>query len=194
LNVKRTKDPKTFPDGYGSHNGSKGVNFYNKGRELNEKGLGDNTMRGEYQYKRKRAVRTSTGIHLFKNVIEAGEGYMKSVFVKDMKNEVFRTKDDSGQIALNFNDVASMLIDLKNKSPRKAIDMMFGSYGVNTVLDMIGGIEAFKLLLKRVGYTDVTIWSNVKKATTLIDQHSRLTDKETDISTLYRELQYKFVA
>jgi len=194
LEVKRTKNPKQYPDGYASHNNSSGVNFYNKGREANAPELGDNTLRGEYQFKKRNSVRTGTGLIIHDHVIRAGEGYINDVFKNTIQDRVFRLKQADNQLLIPFTDTEALFHQYVQTSKRTAVKKLVGVLGTTALLDQIGGVKGFRLMLQRAGYSRQAINDNVNDLMKLEHDYSRLMSKTDNVSSMYREVLTKLVA
>lgn len=194
LNVKRTKNPSTYPDGYATHNNSTGVNFYNKGKEAKETKLGNNTMRGELQWKKKASVRSNSGIYTMNNLLEVGSTDLEKAYSMKMSNDVFRSDDVNGQQIIPFNDTYVLFQQLVKESRRSAVNKLKAIISTQYIIQDLGGMEAFKLMLKQEGYSRSVINDHIKQASKELMQGSRLRSSCSVVGTLYRELHQKFAS
>jgi len=194
LDVKRTKSPKIYPDGYASGNKSKGNNFYNKGRELKDESLGDNTMRGEIQFKKKASVRSGAKIYTLKNIFDSSPTDLVAVYNKDMIENVFRNKDVSTQKIIPFSKVDAMFKEIiEEHGKRNAPDKLKAIWGVLHLMKE-QSIVGFEAMLEGAGYSRQAIHANKEKLTKEIEQATKLQGKRTTIGTMYRELFTKFAS
>jgi len=201
LNVVRTKRPSLYPDGYASHNNSRGVNFYNKGKELMGKypamiieSLKDNTMRGEYQYKKTKTVSSKLQMGQLKDLHHLDPDYLQSIYKRDMGQDVFRQKQVSTQQVIPFETAKDLLMTFKSESDRTAINRIKSVFGSPVLIELLGSIDAFKHLLTECGWSRNGVNDQVKAVQKDLQIASMIKGRTTDTSKLYRELLYKFAS
>ena len=193
LSVKRMKDAKTYPDGYGVHNTRWGLNFYNKGREQKLE-LINNLMRGELQFKQKQVVTKQVGITIYRNLIEASYDHFKGSFDKNMNDNVFNTKSLSNQLPMNFTGVQETLMELVKVKKQGAVNLLKNMYGIQYLLEQVGGVDRFRLLLFEAGLSKQAVIKNIKKAKLDLQLSSKIHGNKSMMGKLYQELILKFAA
>lgn len=192
LSVKRMKDPKTYPDGYGVHNTRWGVNFYNKGREQNLEI--HNLMRGELQFKQKQVVHKQVGISTYRNLIEAGSDHFKDTFNRNMSENVFNIKSLSNQLPMNFSDVQETFMQLVKVQKQGAVNHLIRMYGAQYLLEQVGGVDRFRSLLYEGGLSKQAVIGNIKKVKRDLENSTKIRGNNSMMGKLYRELILKFAA
>lgn len=192
LSVKRMKDAKTYPDGYGVHNTRWGLNFYNKGREQNLEL--NNLMRGELQFKQKPVVHKQVGISTYMNLIEASPDHFKDTFNRNMNENVFRTKSLSNQLPMNFIGVQETFMQLVKVQKQGAVNTLKNMYGIQYLMEQVGGVDRFKLLLFEAGLSKQAVFENIKKVKRDLALSTNIHGKNSMMGKLYRELILKFAA
>lgn len=193
IEVKRATSKKRYPDGYSSGNNSQTVIFYNKGKEANAPELGDNTLRGEYQTRKRKAVQKVTGLYTLHQVINAGEGYINEVYSKTMQDKVLRVKHTDNQLYIPFNDIQELMNELAELHYQGAGHKLLEVLGTPNAIELIG-IDGYKILLQDIGYSKTAVNNNVKALIKMNDRYSRLMSKKDTVSSLYREIRTKLVA
>jgi len=202
LQLKRAKNVRQYPDGYGSGNNSWGVILYDKGKETAMHGTREyngedltrcNLLRCELQLKRGRAVQTNIGCKTLDDVRRLGMTDLTDLYKKHIETKVLRSVQNLTQYTFDFNDHLQLLQILKDESERSAIARYFQIISVPTFLEH-HDVDRVTWLMTEAGFSRVTINKWVKTLRENLAMYAHWHNKHSTVGTMLRELQYKLAA
>lgn len=194
LRMKREKQQRQYPDGYGTGNNSLGAIFYDKGKESGQY-QGNNLLRGELQFKRNRAITANTGCKYFGQIFQAGIPALQDVYRKVMGERVLRIVEAGNVHAIKFDDEIQVLKKLIQDSPRTAISRHLMLIGLPTFMELYGTPDVYAEVLKEAGFSRMTISRQLRQIRKQIELYSMIyRDERNTVGKLIRELSYRLTA
>jgi hypothetical protein len=196
LNIPRSKRNAMYPDGHSSNNNKFGLNFYNKGKELRDSGIGlidhDNMMRCELQLKGTQSVCKRTSISTLSSLYEIGTDQLNSYYVETLSNDIFKA-GRSNQLRISYTDIKEFLIELRAEYGRYAMNVFYSTYSIEALMNDIENVNSFKSILKDIGYHRNIVRKHEKRILEYMNIQ-KMIRKSSGIGKLYKELYYKFAA
>ncbi len=192
---KRMKSVQ-YPDGYTFGNKSRRAVFYDKTRQARtvkgEEGVPPNLLRCELRAFRNKTIghtERGFGMGTFGQVREADTDNILHTYSRTMEASVFRY-DDGKQMALDFGNEAQLLSNLREESPRGAIDYYLAMEGLEGILSRFGGLETFGECLVVAGYSDRNVRRHLSRLRDMmhtkafVDRRRKQTTVATQIDLL----------
>ena len=196
LNINRAKRNAMYPDGHSSNNNKFGLNFYNKGKELRQDGIEiiphDRMMRCELQYKSSQSVCKRTGISTLESLYEIGTENLYNLYKETLSQDVFKA-GQSNQLQISYTDIKEIIMQLQPMYGRRTMEVLYSSYGIETLINQLGSVEHFESILKDLGYHRNTITKHKKRLMQYLNLQ-KIISKASGIGKLFKELHLKFAA
>lgn len=203
LRLKRAKNVREYPDGYGSSTGSTfGVIIYDKGKECENNMVNDrdqptlatlNLIRCELQYKRNRGVQANLGCGTIADIQRLGATDLAAIYKKEVFSKLFNAPEMLTKYAFNFYNHFQMLEMLKNESERTAISNYLQMIAIPAFLQEHSP-KQFGQLLDLAGFSKMTVSKWTRIINERIQVYGLWENRQETVGSLLSELQTRLAA
>lgn len=183
-------------------NKSRQTTFYDKVSELIngniETDILPNTLRGEVRALKSEAVARMYRINTLQGLINTSPEYRIEKYKENLISSVFRSVNSKDQLQMFATDYDREIEIMKQfkRVGRGAVNKYMSIKGIDNVIEQLGNINNFRMLLIDSGFKRNHAFRESKKLEDLLIQTRFLTPnkKAEKISLLYDEVYQKFVA
>jgi hypothetical protein len=195
----KRQEKKDYPDGFYFYNKQHEVCFYDKGKQLSfpkEK----NFMRGEVRFKHTKVVQQKTeGIVTLKDLQISGRPHLEKCYKTYLEKQVFKPAETAKNLnnkMANIDAIASFIKALRDKSPKKWHNDFKNMYGIEHILNMVGGVEGYRHVLELAGVPRTSTYNLIKKDEELREKKGFLDASigHVTVASMINEVRTMFVA
>lgn len=198
MNGKR-QERKGYENGFYFSNKQHEVVFYDKGIAA-KMPPNKNFMRGEVRYLRTKVVQKLTeGIVTFKDLQSSGADHITSCYNKYMQNQVFGQAQKAPNLDENMPNLLAMatfIKALRDAKPNGWTSEIKNMYGLEHMLDLVGGVEGYKKVLAMAGVPRTSMYNILKRDKELLRKKGFLDASigNVTVASMINEVRTMFAA